>query len=217
MADPDSRKGTTYHAAEILNWVERLHSPHDTALGRAFDTPSRLGLPPIQVGPGEGKLLGFLLRWIRAERVVEVGTLAGYSAVWLARALPPGGRLWTVESDPVHAAAARENLDEAGLSTHVGIVEGKALEVLPTLERLGPFDAVFLDADKENYPFYGAWAAKNLRLGGLLLADNAFYFGRLLDDDPGAAAVRRFHLEAREAFETVVVPTPDGLLIGIRK
>lgn len=217
MADPDSRKGTTYHAPEILDWVARLHAPHDAALQRAFETPARLGFPPIHVSPSEGKLLGLLLGMIHAERIVEVGTLAGYSAVWLARALPPGGRLWTVEADPGHAAAARENLEEAGLSNNVGILEGKAQEVLPTLERLGPFDAVFLDADKGNYPLYGAWAAKNLRPGGLLLADNAFYFGRLLDDDSESAAVRRFHEEAREAFETVVAPTPDGLLIGIRK
>jgi predicted O-methyltransferase YrrM len=103
------------------------------------------------------------------------------------------------------------------LADNVGILQGRALDVLPTLERLGPFDAVFLDADKENYPAYGAWAARNLRPGGLLLADNAFYFGRLLDDDPGAAAVRRFHEEVLDAFDTVVIPTPDGLLLGIRK
>ena len=217
MADSDSRKGMAYHAPEILDWVNRLHSPHDAVLSRAFETPARLGFPPIQVGPGEGKFLGSLLRLVHAERVVEVGTLAAYSAIWMARALPPGGRLWTVECDVDHANAARANFVEAGLADKVGIMEGRALDVLPTLDRLGPFDAVFIDADKENYPAYGSWAARNLRPGGLLLADNAFYFGRLLDEDPGAAAVRRFHEETLDAFDTVVIPTPDGLLLGIRK
>jgi predicted O-methyltransferase YrrM len=217
MADSNSRKGTAYHAPEILDWVNRIHSPHDEALSRAFETPTRLGFPPIHVGPSEGKLLGSLLRLVRAERVVEVGTLVGYSAIWIARALPPSGRLWTVESDMDHANAARTNLMEAGLLDNVGILVGQALDILPTLVRLGPFDAVFLDADKENYSAYGAWAATNLRPGGLLLADNAFYFGRLLDDEPGAAAVRRFHEETRDAFDTVVIPTPDGMLLGIRK
>jgi caffeoyl-CoA O-methyltransferase len=217
MADVDSRKGRAYHDPAILEWASKLHAPHDGALQRAYDTPERLGFPAVQVGPGEGAILSLLLKLIRAERVVEVGTLAGYSAIWLARALPPGGRLWTVESDPDHAHAARANLLEAGLADSVGVLEGPGLEVLPTLERLGPFDAVFLDADKEGYPEYGAWAARNLRPGGLLLADNAFCFGRLLEDDRTAVALRRFHEEAREHFESAVIPTPDGLFVGIRK
>jgi caffeoyl-CoA O-methyltransferase len=217
VADRDSRKGTTYHDPSILEWVTGIHAPLDAGLREAFEAPDRLGLPSIQVSISEGKLLGMLLRMVRAEKVVEVGTLAGYSAICMARALPPGGRLWTVEADPNHADVARKNFVRAGVADFVGILEGEALKVLPSLRGLGPFDAVFLDADKENYPSYGAWAADNLRPGGLLLADNAFYFGRLLADEPGAAAMRRFHEESRAAFDTVVLTTADGLLLGIRK
>jgi len=94
---------------------------------------------------------------------------------------------------------------------------GRGVDVLPTLESQGPFDAVFIDADKESYDQYGRWAANNLRRGGLLLGDNAFFFGRLLEDSPGANAMRRFHEEARAHFDTVNIPTPDGLLLGVRR
>ena len=217
MADEDSRKGTIYHDPELLAWVQDVHAEHDRVLRRAFEAPERHGFPPIQVGPSEGRLLQLLLQMVGALRVVELGTLAGYSAVWMARALPEGGHLWTIESDPKHAAVARENLAAAELLDRVTVVEGNALEVLPSLEMFGPFDALFLDADKGNYDRYGQWGAENLRPGGLLLADNAFYFGKLLGYEPEAAAVRRLHLESRAHFHTACIPTPDGLLLGLRK
>jgi predicted O-methyltransferase YrrM len=217
VADEESRKGTIYHDPEILAWVQDVHAEHDRALRKAFEAPERLGIPPIHVGPSEGRLLHLLLRMVGALRVVEVGTLAGYSAIWMARALPEGGHLWTVEGDPRHAAVAREDLASADLLDRVTVVEGSALEILPSLEMFGPFDALFLDADKGNYDRYGQWGVENLRPGGLLLADNAFYFGKLLGFEPEAAAVRRLHLEAREHFHTACIPTPDGLLLGIRK
>jgi caffeoyl-CoA O-methyltransferase len=151
-------------------------------------------MPAIQLGPPEAKLVGLLLSLIRAERVVEIGTLAGYSAIRMARALPPGGRLWTIEADPKHASVARKNVEAAGLSRRVTVVEGLALEVLPSLEQRAPFDAVFVDADKSTYDLYGRWAAKNLRRGGLLLGDNVT-LGRLPEESheapPCAASTRR--------------------------
>jgi caffeoyl-CoA O-methyltransferase len=217
MADTDSRSGVTYIRDEILEWANRIHAPHDGALAASFEAPERLGLSQIQVSPLEGRLLALLLKLVAARKVVEVGTLTGYSALHMARSLPEGGRLWTIESDPVHAAAARESMRAGGIGDRVEVVEGPALDVLPGLELHAPFDAVFIDADKGNYDRYGRWAGEFLRSGGLLLADNAFYFGRILENDPAAEAVRRFHEETARTFDSVCIPTPDGLILGIRK
>jgi caffeoyl-CoA O-methyltransferase len=173
-------------------------------------------MPEIQLGPAEGRLLELLLRLANAKKVVEIGTLAGYSALWMARALPPGGRLWTIEADPEHAAVAARILGEAGLGDRVTLVEGDAAELLPTLRDSGPFCAVFLDADKARYDLYGRWATDNLRPGGLLIADNAYLFGRLLGDDEEARRMRRFHEEMALHYRSVCIPTPDGLAVGIR-
>lgn len=217
MADQDSRKGVSYVTPEVLEWVEKVHVPHDSALERAFESPEREGMPAIQVGASEGKTLALLVELVSARKVVELGTLAGYSTIQLARALQKGGHLWTVELEPHHVAVARANLAAAGLTDTVTVVEGRAVEVLEDLESKAPFDAVFIDADKGNYDRYGRWAARTVRPGGLLLADNAYFFGDLLGDGPEAAAMRRFHEEAREHFKTVCIPTPEGLLLGIRR
>ncbi|MEW5763351.1 MAG: O-methyltransferase [Acidobacteriota bacterium] len=217
MADDRSRAGVSYLTDEILNYVSSLHAPHDEALERAFSTPEREGLPSIHVAPSEGRLIHLLLRLVGASKVVEVGTLAGYSAIWMARALPPGGRLWSVEVSGRHARAARANLEAAGLSDRVTVLQGEALSVLPKLESHGPFDAVFLDADKGNYAAYGAWAAAHIRPGGLLIADNAFFFGRLMEAGGEAESVRRLHEESRQRFDTVCIGTGDGLLVGVRR
>lgn len=217
MADIHSRAGERYASAELRTYLDQLHAGHDPALERAFQAPEREGMPAIQVAPSEGKLLGMLLALTGARRVVEVGTLAGYSALRMARALPAGGRLWTIEYDPRHAAVARAVLAAAGLGDRVEVLEGPGVEVLERLAPEGPFDAVFIDADKGNYDRYGRWARAHLRPGGLLLGDNAYFFGRLLEDSPEAKAMRRFHEEATQAFDTVCIPTPDGLLLGIKR
>ena len=217
MADVDSRSGLSYATRDILDWLAGVHAPHDAALARAFDAPEKNDMPSIQLGPSEGKLLELLLRLAGAKSVVEVGTLAGYSAIRAARAIPEGGHVHTVEFDAKHARVARENVAAAGLADRITVHEGPALEVLPGLVRHGPYDAVFIDADKARYDVYGRWAAQNTRKGGLLLGDNAFLFGRLLEDSPEAAAMRRFHEEARTAYDTVCVPTPDGMLLGLRR
>jgi len=151
MADTSSRQGTQYVTPDILRYLNELHVPHDEALARAFNAPELHGMPAIQVGISEGKLLGMLLRMIRARKAVEFGTLAGYSALHIARSLPKDGQLWTLELSPDHARVARENLEAAGLADRVTVVVGPALELLPELAKHGPFDAVFLDADK-GYP-----------------------------------------------------------------
>jgi caffeoyl-CoA O-methyltransferase len=217
MADQDSRSGARYASPEILAHVDRVHAAHDAALAAAFDAPAREGMPRIMVGPSEGKLLSLLLRLVGAERVVEIGTLAGYSAIHMARALPASGQLWTIEADPAHAEVARRNVARAGLSDQIQIVVGAALDVLPQLEKHGPFDAVFLDADKELYDRYARWAVRNVRTGGLVLGDNAFFFGNLLADTSAAEAMRRFHQVLSEHCASVCIPTPDGLALGVKR
>ncbi|HET6329790.1 MAG TPA: O-methyltransferase [Holophagaceae bacterium] len=218
MADADSRAGARYATPEIVHWLDELHAAHDAGLERAFLAPGLNDMPAIQVGIGEGKLLNLLLRMISAKKVVEFGTLAGYSAIRMVQALPEDGHLWSLEFDARHAVIARENIEAAGLGKKVTVIVGPAMDALPGLEAHGPFDAAFIDADKGNYDRYGAWAAKALRPGGLLLGDNAYYFGNLLEEDNrDAAAMRRFHQQAKEAFDTVCIPTPDGLLLGIKK
>ena len=216
MADPSSRAGERYASAQILEYAARTHHPADPALLRAFEAPARHGMPEIQLGPAEGRLLELLLRLAGAKKVVEIGTLAGYSALWIARALPPGGHLWTIEADRRHAGVAAEVIGEAGLGDRVTVVADEALAVLPKLSDSGPFCAVFLDADKGRYDIYGRWATENLRPGGLLIGDNAYLFGRLLDQSEDAQAMRRFHEEMASNYRSVCVPTPDGLAVGIR-
>lgn len=217
MADSNSRAGLRYADADITAFVDRVHASHDAALARAFDAPQMHAMPAIQVSPSEGKFLGLLMRIVGARRVVEVGTLAGYSAIHLARALPPDGKLYSVEFDPRHAEVARTNIEAAGLAARVEVHVGEGVDVLPRLNALGPFDAVFLDADKQGYPVYGAWAAKHLRVGGLLIADNSYLFGLLMHDDPTARAMRAFHEALAENFDSVCVPTPDGLVVAMRR
>ena len=217
MADHDSRNGVRYVTREVLAYVDALHAPHDEPLKQAFDAPTKEGMPAIQVGASEGKLLTLLLRMIGARRVVEIGTLAGYSAIRIAQALPPGGQVETIEADERHAAVARASVAASGLSDKVRVHHGAALDVLPALEAGGPYCAVFIDADKSRYADYGRWAARHVRPGGLLIGDNAFLFGRLLEDSDEGRAMRSFHEEARALFDTVCIPTPDGLLVGIRK
>jgi caffeoyl-CoA O-methyltransferase len=215
MADNDSRAGARYTSPDILDYVNRTHVRHDAGLAKAFETPA--GVPAIQVGPSEGRLLGVLVRLVGARRVVEVGTLMGYSAIHMARALQPDGKLWTIEYDHRHAELARANIAAAGLADRVTVVEGAGREVLPTLVGHGPFDAVFIDADKAGYDYYGRWALENLRTGGIVIADNAYLFGELLDDTETARAMRRFHEQIAAASESVCVPTPDGLVVAIKR
>ena len=214
MADSSSRAGDRYTTPDILAYVNRVHAGHDAALAQAFAVPD--GIPAIQVGPSEGRLLGLLLRLAGARKVVEVGTLVGYSAIHLARALPADGHLWSSEFDPTHAKIARANLDRAGLSERVTVVVGAGGDMLPTLAAYGPFDAVFIDADKVGYAVYGQWALANLRRGGLVLGDNAYLFGELLEDTDRGRAMRAFHEMVAAACESVCIPTPDGLVVGIK-
>jgi caffeoyl-CoA O-methyltransferase len=217
MADIQSRTGRRYDNSELIDYVNRLHAPHDGALARAFAAPEAHEMPAIQLGPSEGKLLGLLIALTGARKVVEVGTLAGYSAIHIARALPAQGKLWSIEYEPRYAEVARASLAAAGVADRAEVLVGRAADVLPTLVPQAPFDLVFLDADKASYALYGEWAARHLRPGGVLLADNAYLFGRLLEDSDEARAVRRFHEQTARDFDSVCIPTPDGLVLGVKR
>ena len=215
MADNSSRAGERYTTPQLLDYVNRVHASHDAGLAQAFAVPE--GIPAIQVGPSEGRLLQLLLRLAGARKVVEVGTLIGYSAIHMARALPPGGRIWSIEYEPRHAEVARKNLEAAGVADRVTVLVGAGRDVLPTLDGEGPFDAVFIDADKVNYDHYGRWAIDHLRPGGLVLGDNAYLFGELLEDSDRGRAMRGFHELVAAACDSVCIPTPDGLVVGVKR
>jgi predicted O-methyltransferase YrrM len=169
----------------------------DAALDGALARAAEAGLPAIDVAPNQGKLLHLLARMCGARSILELGTLAGYSTIWLARAVPPGGRLVTLELDPGYAEVARENLAAAGVADRVEVRVGPALDGLAVLERegAGPFDLVFLDADKQSTPAYFEGALRLTRPGSVIVADNVVRGGRLADpnsDDPGVLGMRRF-------------------------
>jgi len=178
------------------------------------------GIPSIWIPPEEGSLLQVLLRVARAKEVVEVGTLAGYSAIWMARALPDGGRVRSIELSPKHAAFAHAWIAKSDVASKVEVIEGRGGDVLQTMAT-SSVDAVFLDADKGGYADYVEQAARILRPSGLLLVDNAFAFGQVLDARPlddEAPAIQAFNEKlARDArFQSLIVPIGDGLWVGVR-
>lgn len=182
----------------VDKYITDLLVPSDSALEAALQASSAAGLPHIQVSPAQGKLLHLLARACGARQVLEIGTLGGYSTIWLARALPAGGRVVTLEADPKHAEVARANFSQAGLTGAIELRLGPALETLPKLvsEGRGPFDLIFIDANKSQMPEYFDWALKLARAGSVIIADNVIRDGRVLDTasgDPDIQGVRRFN------------------------
>ena len=182
----------------VDKYITDLLVPSDPALEAALQASSAAGLPHIQVSPVQGKLLHLLARACGARQVLEIGTLGGYSTIWLARALPAGGRVITLEADPKHAEVARANFALAGLSSVIELRLGPALETLPKLaaEARGLFDLIFIDADKANMREYFDWALKLSRAGSVIIADNVIRNGAVLDassSDVDVQGVRRFN------------------------
>ncbi|MEO0530574.1 MAG: O-methyltransferase [Planctomycetota bacterium] len=162
---------------------------HDAALDGALVASTEAGLPEIAVSPNQGKLLQVLARSVNARRVLEIGTLGGYSTIWLARALPEDGRVVTLEAKPEHADVARANLTQAGVTDRVDLRVGSALETLPTLEGDESFDFFFIDADKPSIPDYFAWVLKLSRPGSLIMVDNVVRRGKVADAESTDEAV----------------------------
>jgi predicted O-methyltransferase YrrM len=201
--------------------------PEDAALEAALDGSAAAGLPPIQVSPLQGRFLHLLARIAGARQILEIGTLGGYSTIWLARALLPGGRLVSLEVSPHHAEVARRHLERAGLTDKVEVVVGPALDTLPTLaERgYGPFDLVFIDADKPNNPHYVRRALDLARPGAVIVVDNVVRHGTVADLDSASPEVigtqEMLNLVAfsgamdATVLQTVGIKGHDGFLIGI--
>lgn len=207
----------------VDEYINQTLVASDQALEAALADSAKAGLPAINVAPNQGKLLHLLARAILLTRaaaardagkasgsILEIGTLGGYSTIWLARALPPGGRLITLEADPRHAEVARANIARAGVSDRVELRLGRALDTLPDLaaEGSGPFDMIFIDADKPSYPEYFAWAVRLSRPGTLIVADNVVRKGAVADPnttDPLVQGIRRFN--ERVAADTRVRAT----------
>ncbi len=215
--------GTRRLLAEIDDYVEELFAPQDEALEAALEESRRAGLPEIQVSPNEGKLLQLLAEVAGARRILEVGTLGGYSTIHLGRGMPEDGVLISLEIDERHAEVARRNVERAGLAEKVEIQVGDARELLAELAERdeGPFDLVFIDADKEGYPEYLEWALRLSRPGSLILGDNTIRGGSVLDPQDGSArATREFNetIARHPGLSAIVLPILreriDGLAIA---
>ena len=199
----------------------------DAVLDEALRLSKEAGLPQIAVSPAQGKLLQIIALATGARRILEIGTLGGYSTIWLGRALPPGGTLVTIEVEPAHAEVAWANLERAGLTEVVHLRLGPALQVLPQLEaeQADPFDMVFIDADKPSNPEYLSWAFRLTRPGSTIIVDNVVRDGSVLDESGTDAAVigTRTMLQtmgsdprlSATAIQTVGVKGYDGLAIAV--
>ncbi len=179
------------------------------------------GIPPIQISPAQASLMQIVLKLMGAKQVVEVGCLAGYSAIWMARALPPGGLVRTIEISPKHAEFARAWVAKSDVADKVEVLVGAGTDVLKTMSP-DSADAAFLDADKDSYPAYLDECMRIVRKGGAIMADNAFAFGQLLESNPTdreVEGVRRFndYMAAKPGIHGVIVPVGDGCWVGVRE
>lgn len=211
----------------VDSYLSDLLIPPDAALSGALERTAAAGLPPINVAPNQGMLLQILARGVGARAILEIGTLGGYSTIWLAKALAPGGRLISLEADARHAEVARNNIARAGLSDIVEVRVGKALQTLPQLanEEAGPFDLVFIDADKPNNTAYFEWALRLSRPGSLIVVDNVVRDGQVIERDSDDKTIRgvrdlleRLGSEPRviaTALQTVGGKGYDGLAIAL--
>jgi predicted O-methyltransferase YrrM len=198
----------------------------DELMAQVLENSDRAGLPLISVSPAQGKFLNLLAKLVGAKKILEIGTLGGYSTIWMGRALPANGELITIEFLPEHAAVARANIALASLEKMINVRVGRAIEELPKIEKegIGPFDLVFIDADKESTPEYFDWALKLTRKGSLIVVDNVVRNGLILDkdiDDVNVQGVRRFYEKlAKEprvdatALQTVGLKGYDGMAIA---
>jgi caffeoyl-CoA O-methyltransferase len=213
----------------VDHYISALLEPHDTVLAATEQSIIDAGIPQISISPNQGKFLHMLALLRGAKKILEIGTLGGYSTIWLARALPVGGKIITLELEPSHAAVAQKNIDLAGLKSKTEIRIGHALELLPQLEAEGttPFDMIFIDADKPPYAEYFQWALRLSGPGTLIVADNVIREGQVLQDnhpDERVSGVRRFNQLLADTpsvtatiLQTVGVKEYDGMALAIVK
>lgn len=212
--------------SDVDAWFSDTLLAPDAALTATLAASAAAGLPAIHVAPNQGKLLHLFARMIGAKRVLEVGTLGGYSTIWLARALPPDGHVVTLEADARHAAVARANFAQAGLAQRIELLEGPALETLPKLAATasGSFDLVFIDADKPSNPDYFSWALELTHCGSVIIVDNVVRDGAVIDaasHDASVLGVRRLMVRvaaelrvSATVLQTVGAKGYDGFLLA---
>lgn len=205
----------------VLQYSRDRYAREDPLLIELLRASEARDLPKINVGPEEGKLLQMLVVASGGQRVLEIGTLGGYSAIWMGRGLVPGGRLITLEISPAHAAFARDFIGRAGLGEQVKVRVGPATEILPTLVPEGPFDLAFIDANKDDYLEYLEWCLRLVRPGGWIAAHNTFGWGRVADPavtDANILAIRAFNRAVAEHpnLLATIVPFEDGLTLALK-
>ncbi|TVQ82171.1 MAG: O-methyltransferase [Micavibrio sp.] len=206
------------------DYIRALFAAEDETL-REVVRRTELATEPIQITPEDGKFLQFLIRLGKVKNAVEIGTLAGYSALWISRALPKGGRLYTIERDPARFALAEQTLKNA---RNVTPMHGDALEQLAAMEDKAPFDMIFIDADKRQYLDYLDWAEKNIRKGGIVVADNTLLSGAvwLKEDEPLPPRIRQSTNEIMKTFNarmadpqkycSILLPLADGMTVAVK-
>lgn len=211
----------------VDKYITKLFVPKDAALEQVEQSIEKADMPQISISAAQGKFLMVLAKLCQAKKILELGTLGGYSTIWLARALPADGKLITLELEQAHAEVAQKNIDHAGLSSVVDIRVGKALDLLPEIEKqgAGPFDMIFIDADKPPYAEYFQWALRLSRPGTLIVADNVVREGDVLDDESSDQAVKgaqRFNNQLAQnqavtatIIQTIGVKGHDGMALAV--
>lgn len=219
------------HPDAAVQYIRQLFAPEDDVLKQVGQNlkESFPQLYPIQIGADEGKLLQMLVRLSGVKSIIEVGSLAGYSAIWMARALPEDGVLHAINSDPAHAEMARKHFAMSEVADRLVMHEGDAKKVLPTLEAQGPFDMIFIDADKGGYAGYLDWAERNIRKGGLIVGDNTLLFGHVISDEQPQGervptkkawqSMREFNqrLADPERYHAILLSTEEGLTVAQKR
>jgi caffeoyl-CoA O-methyltransferase len=202
-------------------YITETFTAEDDVLRQIRQAIPARGLPQINIQPEEGRFLQLQVRASGGAKVLEIGTLGGYSGVWIARGLAPGGRLITLEMEPRHAAVAQEHFELAGVADRVEIIVGDAHQLLTTLDAEAPFDLVFIDAEKAGYPAYFDWALENVRIGGVIAAHNAFRSGSVvgeMEDDEGTPIMREFNrrVGSEPRVISTIYPGGDGTVLAVR-
>lgn len=207
-------------------YIEGLYAPEDDCLHGIRERLVSANRWGINIGANEGKILQFLISLAKAKKIVEIGTLFGYSTVWIARSLPIDGRVWTIERDHEAVRQARKGFESCGVSEKIIQIEGEATDILNNLASEGPFDAVFIDANKSAYPQYLEWSAVNVRPGGLIIADNTLLGGHVAEVEKPDSLSRAQYTEMRRfndliandpRFFGTILPTEEGLTVAIRR
>lgn len=211
----------TIYNDQVSQYISSLYAVEDSALQTAREDSPKRGLPAISIKPEEGRFLQMLVRACGARKAVEIGTLGGYSGTWIARGLLPGGKLYTLDKEIKHAEVAREHFAAAGLADTVEILIGDAHRSLLEIKNLGPFDFIFIDAEKPGYPAYFDWALENTRPGAIIAAHNAFRKGSVVgigEDDDHSDLMRRFNQQVADEDRLIstIYPAGDGTLISVK-